>query len=165
MLRPRLKSVIAVIILILKQYIRTSPSRGPPYGFSLMSLGCEAWTWGNRDPSCGVCGWLIWSYCRRNIECHNCFQWICFLPDDRWKKNKPNCSASQRCVKSVCQYLNYLFDLSDCWSFSRVFASQYKAARGNCCCDLLRIKLKLNWNYTQDFPESDHGSILKLILY
>lgn len=38
----RLKSVIAVIIQILKQYIRTSPSREPPYGFSLMSPGCEA---------------------------------------------------------------------------------------------------------------------------
>lgn len=37
-----LKSVIAVTIQILKQYIRTSPSRGPPYGFSLMSPGCEA---------------------------------------------------------------------------------------------------------------------------
>lgn len=38
----RLKSVIAVIIQILKPYIRTSPSRGPPCGFSLMSPGCEA---------------------------------------------------------------------------------------------------------------------------
>lgn len=37
------------------------------------------------------------------------------MTDD--KKNKANCSASQRCVKSVCQYLNYLFDLSDCWSY------------------------------------------------